>query len=98
MQWSLSGGVVCPHAGLYPAWSGAQYILECAVMNTFWMDLSRYLFPSMYSSQRFFKIEVTTQEIRAIGLKLAGCEGSFSAASFPINLMAASFQSFGITD
>ena len=39
-----------------------------------------------------------TQEVRAIGLKLAGCERSFFAASFPINLMAASFQPFGITD
>ena len=32
MQWSLSGGVVWPHAGLYPARSGARYILEwCSV-------------------------------------------------------------------
>lgn len=70
-------------------------------MNAFWMELSMYLLPIMYSNQRFFKMEVKslpTHEVRAMGLKLSGHDGSFSADFFPINLIAAIFQSLGISE
>ena len=64
-------------------------------MKAFWTDLSRYLLASMYLRKRFLMTVVNSlpmHDVRAIGLKLDGDDGSDDAAGFPISLIAANFQ------
>ena len=65
------------------------------------MDLSMYLFASMNLSNRSLTIAVKslpTHEVRAIGLKLVGVDGSDLAVDFPISFTTASFHAEGTTE
>ena len=72
-----------------------------AGMKAFWVDLSRYLLASMKPRNQFLIMAVNSlpmQDVRAIGLKLAGDDGSDVAHGFPSSLMAANFHVDGTAE
>ena len=70
-------------------------------MNALCTDLSRYLFAIM-KDNHLLRIMVVnnfpTHDVSAMGLKLDGSVGSFSAAGFPSNFIEAIFHCAGMHD
>ena len=67
-------------------------------MNAFWVVVSMYPLWSIKESQRFLRMDVNsfpTQEVKAIGLKLAGSLLQVEAEAFGISLTTACLHAWG---
>ena len=72
-----------------------------AGVKAFWVDVSRYLLASMKLRKHFLIMAVNSlpmQDVREIGLKLVGDDGSDVADGFPSSLMAANFHVDGTAE
>ena len=73
----------------------------CLGMNAFCTDLSRYWFAIMKDNHLLRTMVVNNfpmHDVSAMGLKLDGSVGSFSAAGFPSNFTEAVFHCAGMRD